>query len=71
MRQVKDLTQLKLTDLWKEVKTEDEWWGDNNVDALLTDIHNFDYRLLYRMSPQAVTLPVIFFVPASIFLHSA
>jgi putative transposase len=28
MNRVKDLTQLKLTDLWKEVKTEEEWWGD-------------------------------------------
>jgi putative transposase len=28
MNQVKDLTQLKLADLWKEVKTEEEWWGD-------------------------------------------
>jgi len=30
MNQVKDLTQLKLTDLWKEVKSEEEWWGDLN-----------------------------------------
>jgi len=28
MYQVKDLTQLKVNDLWKEVKTEAEWWGD-------------------------------------------
>jgi putative transposase len=28
MNQVKDLTQLKLTDYWKGVKGEEEWWGD-------------------------------------------
>lgn len=28
MVQVKDLTQLTIKDLWKEVKTEDELWGD-------------------------------------------
>jgi putative transposase len=31
---VKDLTELKLTDLWKEVKTEEEWWGDINQRIL-------------------------------------
>jgi putative transposase len=30
MVKVRDLTELKLTDLWKEVKSEDEWWGDIN-----------------------------------------
>jgi putative transposase len=30
MYQVRDLTQLKVTDLWQEVKTEEEWWGDIN-----------------------------------------
>ena len=34
MNQVKDLTQLKLTDLWKEVKDEEEWWGDLNERIL-------------------------------------
>jgi putative transposase len=34
MYQVKDLTQLKLTDLWQEVKTEEEWWGDINERIL-------------------------------------
>jgi putative transposase len=34
MHQVKDLTQLKLTDLWQEVKTEEEWWGDINERIL-------------------------------------
>jgi len=28
MIQVKDLTELRLKDLWREVKDEDEWWGD-------------------------------------------
>ena len=28
MVMVKDLTELTLKDLWKEVKTEEEWWGD-------------------------------------------
>jgi hypothetical protein len=28
MVMVKDLTQLTLKDLWKEVKTEEDWWGD-------------------------------------------
>jgi len=30
MVMVKDLTQITLKDLWKEVKDEDEWWGDIN-----------------------------------------
>jgi len=34
MYQVKDLTQLKLTDLWREVKTEEQWWGDINERIL-------------------------------------
>ena len=34
MNQVKDLTQLKVTDLWKEVKSEEEWWGDINERIL-------------------------------------
>jgi putative transposase len=34
MNQVKDLTQLKVTDLWKEVKDEEEWWGDINERIL-------------------------------------
>ena len=28
MVMVKDLTQITVKDLWKEVKDEDEWWGD-------------------------------------------
>jgi transposase-like protein len=28
MYQVKDLTQLTVKDLWKEVKGEEEWWGE-------------------------------------------
>jgi transposase-like protein len=28
MVQVRDLTELTLRDLWKEVKEEDDWWGD-------------------------------------------
>ena len=34
MNQVKDLTELKVTDLWKEVKSEEEWWGDINERIL-------------------------------------
>lgn len=34
MVKVKDLTELKLTDLWKEVKSEEEWWGDINERVL-------------------------------------
>jgi putative transposase len=34
MNQVKDLTQLKVADLWKEVKDEEEWWGDINERIL-------------------------------------
>ena len=32
--QVKDLTELKLSDLWREVKTEEDWWGDFDAEAL-------------------------------------
>ena len=28
MVQIKDLTELRLADLWREVKEEDDWWGD-------------------------------------------
>jgi putative transposase len=28
MVQVRDLSELKVKDLWREVKGEDEWWGD-------------------------------------------
>lgn len=34
MKQVKDLTQLKVTDLWQEVKDEEAWWGDINERIL-------------------------------------
>ena len=34
MVMVKDLTQLTLKDLWKEVKDEEEWWGDVNERVL-------------------------------------
>lgn len=34
MVMVKDLTQLTLKDLWKEVKDEDDWWGDINERVL-------------------------------------
>lgn len=34
MVKVRDLTELKVTDLWKEVKSEDEWWGDINERIL-------------------------------------
>jgi len=35
MAQVKDLTELKLADLWREVKEEEEgWWGDLKKETL-------------------------------------
>lgn len=34
MVMVKDLTQLTLKDLWKEVKEEEDWWGDINERVL-------------------------------------
>ena len=36
MVQVKDLTELKLEDLWREVKGDDEegWWGDIKQETL-------------------------------------
>jgi putative transposase len=30
MVKVRDLTEITVTDLWKEVKSEEEWWGDIN-----------------------------------------
>ena len=33
MVMVKDLTQLTVKDLWKEVKDEDDWWGDLKADT--------------------------------------
>ncbi len=34
MVMVKDLTEITLRDLWKEVKDEDDWWGDINERTL-------------------------------------
>jgi putative transposase len=34
MYQVKDLTQLTVTDLWREVKSEEDWWGEINERVL-------------------------------------
>lgn len=34
MAQVKDLTQLTLRDLWREVKDEEDWWGDLKQETL-------------------------------------
>jgi len=34
MVMVKDLTQLTLRDLWKEVKSEEDWWRDINERVL-------------------------------------
>ena len=34
MVKVRDLTELKVTDLWQEVKSEEEWWGDINKRIL-------------------------------------
>ena len=34
MVMVRDLTELTLRDLWKEVKEEDDWWGDINERTL-------------------------------------
>ncbi len=34
MVMVKDLTQIKLADLWKEVKGEDDWWGEVKTDTV-------------------------------------
>ena len=28
MVQVRDLTELTVNDLWREVKEENDWWGD-------------------------------------------
>ena len=28
------MTELKLSDLWREVKSEDDWWGDLDAEAL-------------------------------------
>ena len=34
MVMVKDLTQLTVKDLWREVKDEEDWWGDLKDDTL-------------------------------------
>lgn len=34
MYQVKDLTKLTVKDLWLEVKSEEEWWGEISERAL-------------------------------------
>jgi transposase-like protein len=34
MAEVKDLTELAVRDLWREVKGEEEWWGDIKAPTL-------------------------------------
>jgi putative transposase len=34
MHQVKDLTELTVKDLWQEVKSEEDWWGEINERVL-------------------------------------
>ena len=34
MVQVKDLTEITIKELWKEVKDEEEWWGDVERESL-------------------------------------
>ena len=34
MVMVKDLTELTLKDLWREVKDEEDWWGEINQRVL-------------------------------------
>jgi len=34
MVQVKDLTETRLKDLWREVKSEEDWWGEINGEVL-------------------------------------
>jgi len=34
MVQVRDLTELTVKDLWREVKEEEDWWGDLKVDTV-------------------------------------
>jgi len=34
MVQVKNLTELKLSDLWREVKGDEDWWGDLKGETL-------------------------------------
>jgi transposase-like protein len=34
MVQVKDLTEFKVSDLWREVKDEEDWWGDLKEESL-------------------------------------
>ncbi|MCR4393249.1 MAG: hypothetical protein NUV31_02635 [Dehalococcoidales bacterium] len=34
MDQVKDLTKLTVQDLWKEVKSEEDWWGEIDKGVL-------------------------------------
>ena len=50
MVMVKDLTQLTVKDLWKEVKDEDEWWGDIKGDT---------QRLIKRLLESAMDEEII------------
>jgi hypothetical protein len=34
MVQVKDLTEVRVRDLWREVKDEEDWWGDLKEESL-------------------------------------
>ena len=36
MIEVRDLTEVTLGHLWREVKSEDDWWGDVKERRLLT-----------------------------------
>ena len=50
MVMVKDMTQLTVKDLWKEVKDEEEWWGDLKEDT---------QRLIKRLLESAMDEEII------------
>ena len=55
MVMVKDLTELTLRDLWREVKDEEDWWGEINERTLSM------VKLILEGSPEEelAILPVI------------
>lgn len=50
MEQVKDLTKLTIADLWREVKDEEDWWGDLKEETL---------RVVKRLLEEAMEVEMV------------
>ncbi len=52
MTQVRDLTELRLKDLWLEVKDEDNWWGDLKRETMMAVKTFLEKTMEYQLTDQ-------------------